>query len=75
MFKEWLRADIESAAKKSNRVVISDPTRFLTFAVKDLSDYTVLTLNTPAEEMDARLQAQTAHTGSKVIFSLFLSCS
>ncbi len=71
MFKEWLKADIERAAKKSNRVVISDPTRFLTFAVKDLSDYTVLTLNSASEEMDARLQAQTSHAGSKVIFLCF----
>lgn len=71
MFKEWLKADIEMAAKKSNRVVISDPTRFLTFAVKDLSDYTVLTLNLASEEMDARLQAQTSHAGSKVIFLCF----
>lgn len=71
MFKEWLKADIERAAKKSNRVVISDPTRFLTFAVKDLSDFTVLTLNSDADEMEARLQAQTSHAGSKVIFLCF----
>lgn len=71
MFKEWLKADIEKASKKSNRVVISDPMRFLTFVVKNLSDYTVLTLNSAAEEMDARLQAQTSHAGSKVIFLCF----
>ena len=73
MFKEWLKADIEKTTKKSNRVVISDPTRFLTFVVKDLSDYTVLTLNSAAEEMDARLQAQTSHAGSKVIFLCFFA--
>lgn len=71
MFKEWLKADIEKVLQKSNRVVISDPTRFLTFAVKDLSDYAVLTLNSASEEMDARLQAQTSHAGSKVIFLCF----
>ena len=71
MFKEWLKADIDRASEKSNRVVISDPTRFLTFVVKDLSDYTVLTLNSAAEEMGARLQAQTSHAGSKVIFLCF----
>ena len=73
MFKEWLKADIDRASEKSNRVVISDPTRFLTFVVKDLSDYTVLTLNSAAEEMDARLQAQTSHVGSKVIFLCFFA--
>lgn len=71
MFKEWLKADIEKATRKSDRVVISDPTRFLTFAVKDFADYTVLTLNSPAEEMNARLQAQTAHSGKKVLFLCF----
>lgn len=71
MFKEWLKDDIEKAAQKSNRVVISDPSRFLTFAVKDLPDYAVLTLNSEAEEMAARHQAQTAHANSKVLFLCF----
>ena len=75
MFKEWLKADIEQAVKKSDRVVISDPTRFLTFAVRDLSGYTVLTLNSPADEMNARLQAQTSHAGKKVIFLCFFPSS
>lgn len=71
MFKEWLKSDIEKASQKSDRVVISDPTRFLTFAIKDFSDYALLTLNSNAEEMNARLQAQTAHDGSKVLFLCF----
>lgn len=71
MFKEWLKADIEKASQKSDRVVISDPTRFLTFAIKDFSEYALLTLNSNAEEMNARLQAQTAHAGSKVLFLCF----
>lgn len=56
MFKDWLISDIERAARKSNRVVISDPSCFLTFIVKELTDYAVLTLNSPTEEMNARLQ-------------------
>ncbi len=71
MFKDWLISDIERATQKSNRVVISDPSCFLTFIVKELTDYAVLTLNTTAEEMNARLQAQTSHVGSKVIFLCF----
>ncbi len=71
MFKEWLISDIEVAARKSNRVVISDPSFFLNFIVKDLRDYSVLTLNSNAEEMNARLQAQTSHADKKVIFLCF----
>lgn len=71
MFKVWLISDIELAARKSNRVVISDPSFFLSFIVKDLRDYTVLTLNSNAEEMNARLQAQTSHADKKVIFLCF----
>lgn len=71
MFKEWLISDIELAARKSNRIVISDPSFFLSFIVKDLRDYTVLTLNSNAEEMNARLQALTSHADKKVIFLCF----
>lgn len=57
--------------QKSGRVVISDPKGFLTFMVKELGDYAVLTLNTAAEEMNARHQAMTVHRESKVIFLCF----
>lgn len=71
MFKEWLINDIERKAQKSNRVVISDPCHFLTFMVKELTQYSVITLNSKADEMNARLEAQTAHAESKVVFLCF----
>ncbi len=71
MFKEWLINDIERKAQKSNRVVISDPGHFLTFMVKELTQYSVITLNSKADEMNARLEAQTAHAESKVVFLCF----
>lgn len=71
MFNHWLISDIEEAAHKSDRVVISDPKHFVTFMVKELKDYAIITLNAPDEEMNARLQAMTAHHDSKVIFLCF----
>ena len=71
MFNHWLISDIEEAARKSDRIVISDPKQFLTFMVKELKDYAIITLNSPEEEMNARLQAMTAHHDSKVIFLCF----
>lgn len=71
MFNHWLITDIEEAARKSDRIVISDPKQFLTFVVKELKDYAIITLNSPVEEMNARLQAMTAHRGSKAIFLCF----
>ena len=71
MFNRWLISDIEEAARKSDRIVISDPKQFLTFVVKELKDYAIITLNSPKEEMNARLQAMTAHHDSKVIFLCF----
>lgn len=71
MFNHWLISDIEEAAHKSDRVVISDPKHFVTFMVKELKDYAIITLNSPNEEMNARLQAMTAHHDSKVIFLCF----
>ena len=59
MFNHWLISDIEEAARKSDRIVISDPKQFLTFMVKELKDYAIITLNSPEEEMNARLQAMT----------------
>lgn len=71
MFNRWLISDIEEAARKSDRIVISDAKQFLTFVVKELKDYAIITLNSPEEEMNARLQAMTAHHNSKVIFLCF----
>lgn len=71
MFNRWLISDIEEAARKSDRIVISDPKQFLTFVVKELKGYAIITLNSPEEEMNARLQAMTAHHDSKVIFLCF----
>jgi PglZ domain. len=71
MFNHWLISDIEEAARKSDRIVISDAKQFLTFVVKELKDYAIITLNSPEEEMNARLQAMTAHHNSKVIFLCF----
>lgn len=71
MFNHWLISDIEEAARKSDRVVISDPKQFLTFMVKELNEYAVITLNDPTQEMNSRLQAMTAHRDSKVIFLCF----
>lgn len=71
MFNCWLISDIEEAARKSDRIVISDPKHFLTFMVKELKDYAIITLNSPEEEMNARLQAMTAHHDSKVVFLCF----
>lgn len=71
MFDRWLISDIEGAVRKSDRVVISDPKHFVTFMVKELKDYAIITLNSPNEEMNARLQAMTAHHDSKVIFLCF----
>lgn len=71
MFDRWLISDIEGAVRKSDRVVISDPKHFVTFMVKELKDYAIITLNSPDEEMNARLQAMTAHHDSKVIFLCF----
>lgn len=71
MFNHWLISDIENASRKSKRVVISDPKQFLTFMVKELNEYAVITLNDPTQEMNSRLQAMTAHRGSKVIFLCF----
>ena len=56
MFREWLIQDIERAAIKSNRVVISDPQRFLA-GFSSFSGYDLITLNSNAEEMEARLAA------------------
>lgn len=71
MFNHWLISDIEKAARKSERVVISDPKQFLTFMVKELNEYAVITLNDPTQEMNSRLQAMTSHRDSKVIFLCF----
>lgn len=71
MFNRWLISDLEAAARKSDRVVISDPKRFLTFMVKELNEYAVITLNDPSQEMNARLQAMTSHRDSKAIFLCF----
>lgn len=71
MFKEWLISDIEKAAAKSNRVVVSDPGRFLTFMVKELTDYAIITLSSPVDEMAARRLAQTDFRESKVVFICF----
>lgn len=71
MFDRWLITDIEEAARKSDRIVISDPSQFLTFMVKELKGYTVMTVNLPEQEMAARHQAMTAHRDSKVIFLCF----
>lgn len=71
MFNHWLISDIEEAARKSDRVVISDPKQFLTSMVKELNEYAVITLNDPTQEMNSRLQAMTAHRDSKVIFLCF----
>jgi hypothetical protein len=73
MLKEWLISDIEEALAKSSRVVISDPFCFLTFMVKELSDYTVITINHPTEEMEARCEAQVLHANSNVILLCFFS--
>lgn len=71
MFKEWLISDIEKAAAKSNRVVISDPHKFLYFIVKELTEYAIVTLNSPDDEMLARQSAQTSFRESKVVFLCF----
>lgn len=71
MFNRWLISDVEEAARRSDRIVISDSKHFLTFMVKELKDYAIITLNSPEEEMNARLQAMTAHHDSKVIFLCF----
>lgn len=70
MFREWLIQDIERAAIKSNRVVISDPQRFLA-GFSSFSGYDLITLNSNAEEMEARIAAQTVHSGKKVILLCF----
>lgn len=71
MFKEWLISDIEKTAAKSNRVVISDPHKFLYFIVKELTEYAIVTLNSPDDEMLARQSAQTSFRESKVVFLCF----
>lgn len=71
MFNSWLISDIEQAAERSNRVVISDPEQFLTFMVNELRDYAVITLNSAEEEMRARHLAQTGYADSKVVFLCF----
>lgn len=71
MFNRWLISDIEEAAHKSDRIVISDPKGFLSFMVKELKDYAVLTVNSPDQEMQVRHQAMTFYRDSKVIFLCF----
>ena len=71
MFNRWLISDIEEAAHKSDRIVISDPRGFLTFMVKELKDYAVMTVNSPDQEMQARHLAMTSYQDSKVIFLCF----
>lgn len=71
MFNRWLISDIEEAAHKSERIVISDPKGFLSFMVKELKDYAVLTVNSPDQEMQVRHQAMTFYRDSKVIFLCF----
>lgn len=71
MFNRWLISDIEEAAHKSDRIVISDPKGFLTFMVKELKDYAVMTVNSPDQEMQARHLAMTSYKESKVIFLCF----
>ena len=70
MFREWLIQDIERAAVKSDRVVISDPSKFLA-GFSSFSGYDLITLNSNAEEMEARIAAQTVHSGKKVILLCF----
>lgn len=70
MFRKWLIHDIELAAVKSNRVVISDPSRFLA-GFSSFSGFDLITLNSNAEEMEARLAAQTVHADKKVVFLCF----
>jgi hypothetical protein len=73
MFTEWLNKDISKALDKSNRVVITDPTKFLASVIGKLAGYCYITLNSPTEEMSARMAAQTAHAGMPVILLCFFS--
>ena len=71
MFDKWIKQDIEAKARKSDCVVVSDPHRFLTFMIGQLGEYGYSTLETPSDEMNARLYAKSSSPKEIVILHCF----